>query len=93
MNEILMGIDEAKREKAENFTIKKMEKTRKGLQVKIDKLNVQSRKDDIVTFEELGVDRLFIDESHFSKTSFYTQKCAMWVASPRQKHRKVPTYS
>ena len=64
IDEIMMGISEAKREKAENFTIKQMEKTKKGLQAKIDKLNDQSRKDDVVTFEELGVDRIFIDESH-----------------------------
>ena len=64
IDEIMMGISEAKREKAENFTIKQMMKTQKGLQAKIDKLNDQSRKDDVVTFEELGVDRIFIDESH-----------------------------
>ena len=74
MDEILMGINEAKSEKAENFTIKQMEKTRKGLQLKIDKLNDQSRKDDVVTFEELGVDRLFIDESHFYKNLFLYTK-------------------
>ena len=67
IDEIMMGISEAKREKAENFTIKQMEKTKKGLQAKIDKLNDQSRKDDVVTFEELGVDRIFIDESHYFK--------------------------
>ncbi len=74
MDEILMGINEAKSEKAENFTIKQMEKTRKGLQIKIDKLNDQSRKDDIVTFEELGCDRLFIDESHYYKNLFLYTK-------------------
>ena len=67
IDEIMMGISEAKREKAENFTIKQMMKTQKGLQAKIDKLNDQSRKDDVVTFEELGVDRIFIDESHYFK--------------------------
>ena len=75
IDEIMMGISEAKREKAENFTIKQMMKTQKGLQAKIDKLNDQSRKDDVVTFEELGVDRIFIDESHYFKNllGFYTR--------------------
>ena len=74
IDEIMMGISEAKREKAENFTIKQMMKTQKGLQVKIDKLNDQSRKDDVVTFEELGVDRIFIDESHYFKNLFLYTK-------------------
>ena len=74
IDEIMMGISEAKREKAENFTIKQMEKTKKGLQAKIDKLNDQSRKDDVVTFEELGVDRIFIDESHYFKNLFFYTK-------------------
>ena len=74
MDEIMQGISEAKREKAENFTIKQMEKTRKGLQAKMDKLNDQSRKDDVVTFEELGVDRIFIDESHYYKNLFLYTK-------------------
>lgn len=74
INEVMMGISEAKREKAENFTIKQMEKTKKGLQAKIDKLNDQSRKDDVVTFEELGVDRIFIDESHYFKNLFLYTK-------------------
>lgn len=74
IDEIMLGISEAKREKAENFTIKQMEKTKKGLQAKIDKLNDQSRKDDVVTFEELGVDRIFIDESHYFKNLFLYTK-------------------
>ena len=74
MYEILLGIDEAKRDKAENFTIKQMEKTRKGLQLKLDELNDQSRKDDVVTFEELGVDRIFVDESHYFKNLFLYTK-------------------
>ena len=74
IDEIMMGISDAKREKAENFTIKQMEKTKKGLQAKIDKLNDQSRKDDVVTFEELGVDRIFIDESHYFKNR--AKRCA-----------------
>lgn len=74
MDEIILGIREAKADKAENFTIKQMEKTRKGLQNKLDKLNDQSRKDDVVTFEELGVDRMFIDESHYYKNLFLYTK-------------------
>ena len=74
MDEIILGIREAKADKAENFTIKQMEKTRKGLQNKLDKLNDQSRKDDVVTFDELGVDRLFIDESHYYKNLFLYTK-------------------
>lgn len=74
IDEIMVGISDAKREKAENFTIKQMEKTKKGLQAKIDKLNDQSRKDDVVTFEELGIDRIFIDESHYFKNR--AKRCA-----------------
>lgn len=74
IDEIMVGISDAKREKAENFTIKQMMKTQKGLQAKIDKLNDQSRKDDVVTFEELGVDRIFIDESHYFKNR--AKRCA-----------------
>ena len=74
MDEIILGIQEAKNAHTENFTIKQMEKTRKGLQNKLDKLNDQSRKDDVVTFEELGVDRLFIDESHYYKNLFLYTK-------------------
>lgn len=74
MDEVIQGIREAKADRAENFTIKQMEKTRKGLQNKLDKMNDQSRKDDVVTFEELGVDRLFIDESHYYKNLFLYTK-------------------
>ena len=72
--EIVMGIEEVKRNRGENFTIKQMEKTKKNLQAKLNKLNDQSRKDDVVTFEELGVDRLFIDESHYYKNLFLSTK-------------------
>lgn len=67
INEVITGIAQAKRDRAENFTIKQMEKTRKSLQTKLEKLNDQSRKDDLVTFEELGVDRIFVDEAHYYK--------------------------
>ena len=65
--EILQGIDELKRNRGERFSIKAMEKARKAIRQELDKLNDQSRKDDVVTFEELGVDRLFIDEAHYYK--------------------------
>lgn len=74
IDEILNGIEEAKREKAERYTIKQMERTKKSLKDKLDRLNDQSRKDDVVTFEELGVDRLFIDESHYFKNLFLMTK-------------------
>ncbi len=67
INEILESIDKLKYERGERFTVKQLEKTKKQLQQKMDKLNDRSRKDDVVTFEQLGVDRLFIDEAHFYK--------------------------
>ena len=63
-----------KSQKAERYTIKQMERTRKSLEAKLAKLNDQSRKDDVVTFEELGVDRIFIDESHYFKNLFLMTK-------------------
>ena len=74
IEEIVNGIKEAKSNRGDNFTIKQMEKSRKSLEAKLAKLNDQSRKDDVVTFEELGVDRLFIDESHFYKNLFLYTK-------------------
>lgn len=71
---ILDSIADAKANRSENFTIKQLEKSRKSLELKLSKLNDQSRKDDVVTFEELGVDRLFIDESHFFKNLFLFTK-------------------
>ena len=67
MNEVLEGIAEAKSQNGSNFTVKQMEKTRKSIQQRLDKLNDQTKKDDVVTFEELGVDRLFVDEAHYYK--------------------------
>ena len=67
IDDIMTGIAQAKRDRAENFTIKQMERSRKQIQAKLEKLNDQSRKDDLVTFEELGVDRIFVDEAHFYK--------------------------
>lgn len=64
---ILAGIEELKASGGERFSVKQMERARKSIQLKLDKLNDQSRKDDVVTFEELGIDRLFIDEAHYYK--------------------------
>ena len=74
LDEIIDGISEAKRENAERFTIKQMEKSRRSIKLKLDKLNDQTRKDDVVTFEELGVDRLFMDEAHSFKNLFLYTK-------------------
>ena len=74
IEEILEGIEQAKAQKAERYTVKQMERTRKSLEAKLAKLNDQSRKDDVVTFEQLGVDRLFIDESHYFKNLFLATK-------------------
>lgn len=67
MDEIIEGISELKRNRGDSFSIKQLEKTKKTIKQKLDKLNDQSKKDDVVTFEELGVDRLFIDEAHYYK--------------------------
>ena len=74
IEEILEGIEQAKAQKAERYTVKQMERTRKSLETRLQKLNDQSRKDDVVTFEQLGVDRLFIDESHYFKNLFLATK-------------------
>ena len=74
IEEILEGIEQAKAQKAERYTVKQMERTRKSLEARLAKLNDQSRKDDVVTFEQLGVDRLFIDESHYFKNC--AKRCA-----------------
>ena len=72
--ETLAAINELKVHAGENFSIKQMEKTRKTLEIKLEKLRSDERKDDVVTFEQLGVDRLFVDESHFYKNLFLTTK-------------------
>ena len=74
IDEIMNGIEQAKSQKAERYTIKQMERTRKSLEAKMEKLNDQSRKDDVVTFEQLGVDRVFVDESHYFKNLFLMTK-------------------
>lgn len=74
IDEITDGIAELKENRGDNFSIKQLEKTRKSIKVKLQKLNDQTRKDDVVTFEELGVDRLFIDESHYYKNLYLYTK-------------------
>jgi len=74
LDDVINGIDELKHNRGENFSVKQLEKTKKSIQLKLDKLNDQSRKDDVVTFEELGVDRLFIDEAHNFKNLFLFTK-------------------
>lgn len=74
LDEITMGIADLKRNHEDNFSVKQLERTKKSVKQRLDKLNDQSRKDDVVTFEELGVDRLFIDESHYYKNLFLYTK-------------------
>jgi len=74
IDEITEAIAEEKEQQGARFTIKQMERTRKGLEARLKKLNDQSRKDDVVTFEQLGVDRLFVDESHYYKNLFLYTK-------------------
>ena len=74
IDEITLGVAQIKYDRGEKITVKQLEKTKKSLQTKLDKLNDQSRKDDVVTFEELGVDRLFVDEAHNFKNLFLYTK-------------------
>ena len=74
LEELTDGIADLKRNRGENFSIKQLEKSRKAVKQKLEKLNDQSRKDDVVTFEELGVDRLFVDESHYYKNLYLYTK-------------------
>ena len=74
LDEVTDGIAELKKNRGDNFSVKQLERTKKAVKQKLEKLNDQSRKDDVVTFEELGVDRLFIDESHYYKNLFLYTK-------------------
>lgn len=74
LQELTDGIIDLKKNRGENFSVKQLEKSKKAVKLKLQKLNDQSRKDDVVTFEELGVDRLFIDESHYYKNR--AKRCA-----------------
>ena len=67
IQDITNGIIDLKANRGDKFSVKQLERTKKSLTVKLEKLNDQSRKDDVVTFEELGIDRLFVDESHYFK--------------------------
>ena len=74
IDDITLALADARSDDSRSFTVKQMEKTKKTLEAKLQKLNDQTRKDDVVTFEELGVDRLFVDESHFYKNMFLYTK-------------------
>ena len=74
IDEVTERIEELKSSRAERFTIKSMERTKKGLETKLKKLLESGRKDDVVTFEELGVDRLYVDEAHAFKNLFLYTK-------------------
>jgi N12 class adenine-specific DNA methylase len=74
IDELIEGIAQLKSENGERFSIKQLEKSKKSIEAKLKKLNDQSRKDDVVTFEELGVDRIFIDESHYYKNLYLYTK-------------------
>ena len=74
LDEVTEGIAELKKNRGDNFSVKQLERTKKSVKQKLDKLNDQSKKDDTVTFEELGVDRLFVDESHYYKNLFLFTK-------------------
>ena len=74
LEELTEGIAELKRNRGENFSVKQLEKSKKSIKQKLDKLNDQTKKDDVVTFEELGVDRLFVDESHYYKNLYLYTK-------------------
>lgn len=78
MDDITMAIEELAKEEGARYTIKQMEKTKKSLKARLEKLNDQGRKDDVVTFEQLGVDRLFVDESHNYKNS--AKRCRIRLA-------------
>ena len=80
-----------KAQRAENFTIKQIERMKKQLQRKLDKLNDQSRKDDVITFEELGVDSLMVDEAHYFKNAMVTTKMTRVAVSHRPKAKRPAT--
>ncbi len=87
-----MGIDEIQKSHGEQFTVKQLMKTRKGIEARVKRLKDTKRRDTVINFEQLGVDRLFIDESHFyKKICTSTRKCGMSAALPRPKLRKSAT--
>ena len=95
IEEITEGISEVKASRGENFTIKSLERTKKGLEARLKKLQDTSRKDDVITFEQLGVDRMFVDESDNYKNLFlYTKMrnvAGLWPARKPLKRRSATT--
>lgn len=77
LDDIERGIDDVQASKGEQFTVKQLMKTRKTIKTKLEKLNDTKRKDTVIDFEQLGVDRLFIDESHFIRICTSTPRCEM----------------
>ena len=89
IDEITEGIAEVKYSGGERFTVKQLERTKKSLEARLEKLQAESRKDDVVTFEQLGVDRLFVDEAHnYKNPDFDTPRCGMWQVSPQAMPKK-----
>ena len=80
LDDIERGIEDVQKSNGEQFTVKQLMKTRKAIEQKLKKLNDTKRKDNVIDFEQLGVDRLFIDESHFTKISTSIPRCEMWAA-------------
>lgn len=90
IDEITEGIAEVQASGGERFTVKQLERTRKSLEARLEKLQAEGRKDDVVTFEQLGVDRLFVDEAHNYKNLFLYTKCGMWLVFPHRTRRNPP---
>ena len=91
IDEITEGIAEVQASGGERFTVKQLERTRKSLEARLEKLQAEGRKDDVVTFEQLGVDRLFVDEAHnYKKPVSIHKKCEMWQAYPHRTRRNPP---
>ncbi len=91
-SEVLNGIAELKANHGERFSIKQMERTKKSIDAKLAKLNDQSRKDDVVTFEELGIDRIFVDEAHYYKNLAAFPKCGMCGISQTEAQKSSDLY-
>ena len=92
IDEITEGIAEVQTSGGERFTVKQLERTRKSLEARLEKLQAESRKDDVVTFEQLGVDRLFVDEAHNYKNLFFIHQNAECSRSLHQRCPKVQRY-
>lgn len=91
IDEITEGIAEVQASGGERFTVKQLERTRKSLEARLEKLQAEGRKDDVVTFEQLGVDRLFVDEAHnYKKPVSIHKKCGMWLVFPHRTRRNPP---